>query len=83
MVGTGFEQQRIHIGVAGNAGGLSLHGLCAANLQTFRGGVRVERHILSLEGSRIVAVLTEYAAQGSSNHALAYIAAGSGQHYGM
>ena len=83
MVRAGFEQQRVHIGVAGNAGSLSLNGLRATYLQAIGSGVRVERHILRLEGSRAVAVLTEYTAQGSSYHALANIAARSGQHHRM
>ena len=83
VVRTGFEQQRVHIGIAGNTRSLGLDSLRAANLQTIRGCVRVERHILRLERGGTVAVLTENAAQGSSNHALAYIAARSRQHHWM
>ena len=66
--------------MTGNAGGLSLYGLSTANLKPFRGGIRVQRHVLCLEGRRTVAVLTEDAAEGGSDNALADVAARTGKH---
>ena len=69
--------------MTGYAGSLGLHGLGTAYLQAFRCGVAVERHVLGLEGGGVVAVLTEDAAQGCGDDALANVAARTGQHHGM
>ena len=83
VVAVGLQEQGIHVRMAGNAGSLSLYGLGAANLQTLRGGVAVQRHVLCLEGRRLIAVLQEDATQGRSNDALANVAACACQHDGM
>ena len=83
VVAVGFQQQGVHIGMAGNACSFCLNGLCAAYLQSFGRGITVQGHILRLEGSWLVAVLQENAAEGRGYQALAYIAARSGKHQGV
>ena len=62
------------------ASSLGLYGLRTAYLQSFRCGIRVEGHVLSLEGSRVVAVLPEDTAEGCGDDALADIAASTSEH---
>ena len=83
MVRLRFEQQGLHVGVAGNACCLGLHSLSASYLQAFGRGVRVERHVLRFEGCRMIAVLPEDAAEGGGYDALADIAARANEHDGM
>ena len=64
-------------------GRFGLHGLGAAYLEAFGGGIGVERHVLRLEGGGPVAVLAEDAAEGGGNDTLTYVAARTGQHEGM
>ena len=75
-----FEQHGVHVRRAGHARRLGLHGLRPTNLQSVGRGVRVERHVLRLERCRAVAVLTEDAAQGGRDDALAHVAARAGEH---
>ena len=83
MVALGLEQQGVHVGVAGDAGGFGLDGLCPADFQPFRGGEGVEGHVLGLERGGRIAVLPENAAEGRGDDALADVAAGAGEHDGM
>ena len=80
MVALGLEQQGIHIGMAGDAGGFGLDGLRPADFQPFGRSKRVQGHVLGLERRRIVPVLTEDAAEGRGEDAFAHVAAGSGKH---
>jgi hypothetical protein len=66
--------------MARDAGSLSLYGLRTAYLQAVGGGIRVECHILRFEGGWRIAILTEDATEGSSQDALAYIAACANKH---
>ena len=83
VVALGFQEQRIHIRFAGHTSSLGLNSLRTTYLQAIGGGIRVERHVLRLEGGRLIAVLTEYPAECSSQNALAYIAACAHEHHGM
>ena len=83
MVTLGLQQQGIHIRMTGDACCLGLNSLGSAYLQTLRSGVGVERHVLSLEGSRVVAVLLEDATEGRSYDALANVATRSCEHNGV
>ena len=83
MVGTGLEQQWVHVRVAGDTGGFGLHSLSTAYLQALGGGVAVQSHILRLEGCGAIAVLSENAAKGSGHDALAYVTAGASEHDGV
>ena len=67
----------------GDAGGLCLHRLGAANLAAFAGDEGVQGHILRLEGGHLEAVLLEDAAQGRYNDALAHVGRGALYHYGL
>ncbi len=49
VVALRLEQQRVHVGVARNAGGLGLNGLGTAYLQAIGRGIGVECHVLCLE----------------------------------
>ena len=80
MVALGLQQQRVHVRMARYASSLGLYGLRTAYLQPFRCGIRVEGHVLSLKGSRLVAVLLEDATEGCGDDALADIAASTGEH---
>ena len=68
--------------MTGDAGSLSLHSLSTANLQAIWRGIGVQRHILRLEGSGVIAVLKEDTTEACGKDALAYIAACAGKHYG-
>ena len=83
MVTLRLQQQRIHVRVTGNAGSLCLYRLCTAYLKTFGSGIRIERHVLRLEGSGLIAVLPEDTAESSSQNTLAHIASGTYQHKGF
>ena len=83
MVTLGFQQQGIHIRMTGNACCLCLNCLSPADLQSLRRGVRVQRHVLGLEGGWMIAILQEDATEGCGKDTLANIAAGSGKHHGM
>ena len=83
VVALWLQEQRVHVRMTRNACCLGLNSLCTANLEAVGCGIGVERHVLRLEGGRLVAVLPENAAEGSSHHALAHIAARSGQHHRM
>ena len=83
MVGLGFQQQGIHVGMARNTGSFSLYGLSTSYLQSFGGSVRIKRHVLCLERSRTITVLLEYTAKSGSDNTLAYIATRTGKHDGM
>jgi hypothetical protein len=69
--------------MTGDARSFCLYSLGASYLQTFRSGIAVERHILSFERSRIVAILLEDTTESGSKNALAYVTACTSQHYGM
>ena len=69
--------------MARNACRLGLYGLGTSDFQTLGCGVAVQRHVLSLERSGMVAVLQEDAAEGSGNDALTDVAARSSEHHGM
>ena len=83
VVALGLEQQRIHIGVAGDAGGFGLDGLRPPDLQPVLRSEGVQCHILGLERSRVVSVLAEDPAERRGDDALAHVAASSGEHHGM
>ena len=83
MVALGLQQQGIHVRMAGDACGFCLDGLGTTYLQTIRCGVGIEGHILSLKGSRVVAVLLEDTTEGRSHDAFADVAARSSEHDGM
>ncbi len=83
VVALWLQQQGVHVGAAGNAGGLGLHSLGAPYLQPVWCGVAVQRHVLGLEGCRMVAVLKEDAAEGSGHDALSYVASCACQHQGV
>ena len=83
VVALWFQQQRIHVRLTGYACCLSLYGLCATYLQSVGGDITVQSHVLCFEWCGLVTVLTEYAAKGSCDDALAYVAACSGKHYGV
>ena len=83
VVALGLQQQRVHVRMTGNAGGLGLHSLSTTYLQPFRCGVGVQCHVLRLERCRRVAVLLEDAAQSCRDNALANIAASACQHHGV
>ena len=83
MVGVGFQKQRVHVGMAGDACCFGLHGLGTAYLQSFGCGITIQRHVLCLEGCWSIAILTEDAAEGCGNNALSDIAARSCKHDGM
>ena len=83
MVRLWLEQQGVHVGVRGDARSLGLHGLGAAYLQPVGSGVRVEGHVLRLEGRGGVAVLSEDAAEGCGEDALADVAARAHEHQGV
>ena len=57
VVALGLQQQGVHIRLAGDASSLSLNSLRTTYLETVRCGVRVEGHVLRLEGSRVITVL--------------------------
>ena len=83
VLGVRLQQQRVHIRGAGQFGGFRLHRLGASYLQSVGSGIGVERHVLCLEGSRSVALLQEYAAEGCGKNALAHIAARAYKHHGV
>ena len=60
-----------------------LYSLCASYLQSVGRGVRVECHVLRLEGCGAVALLQEDAAEGCGEYALAHVAARADEHYGV
>jgi hypothetical protein len=64
------------------SGVFGLYGLRPAYLKTPGRGVGVERHVLGLEGCRLVAILKEYPAEGGSDDALSYLAPRAGKHNG-
>ena len=66
--------------MTGNACRLSLYRLGAPNLQSLGSGVAVQRHILCLEGRRVVAVLLKNTTEGGGDDALADITACSYEH---
>ena len=66
--------------MTGNACRFSLYRLCTANLQSLGRGIAVQRHILCLEGGRVVAVLLKNATQGGGDDAFADITARSYEH---
>ncbi len=76
-----FQEYGIHVGMARYASGLRLHRLRASYLESVGRGVGIQGHILGLERSRIVTVLTEYSAETGCDKAFAHVTAGSGQHY--
>ena len=80
MVALGFQQQGVHVRMAGDACGLGLDSLGATYLQTIGCGVGVEGHVLGLKGGGMVAVLPEYTAEGCSHDAFANVAASTGEH---
>ena len=61
-VGSGFQQQGIHVSMARYARRFGLHRLCPANLQSFGRGIRIKCHVLCLERGRMIPVLQEYTA---------------------
>ena len=83
MVGVGFQEQRIHVRMTGDACCFGLYGLGATNLQPLRSGIGIECHILSLERCRTIAVLLKDTTQGGGDDALANIAACSYEHDGV
>ena len=80
MVGLGLQQYRIHVRMTRHTSSLCLHSLGPANLKSIRSGIGVERHVLRLERSRMIAILTEYATEGSGYDALTHIAACTNKH---
>ena len=66
-----------------NACSLCLNSLCSSYLQSLGCGIRVQCHILCLEGSGLITVVPEDAAEGSGHDAFAYIAACTCEHDGM
>ena len=83
MVALWFQEERVHVGVAGDACGLGLHSLCTSYLKALRGGITVERHVLCLEGCRMVSILSEDTAECGGKNALAHIAASPCKHHGV
>ena len=59
---------------------LSLNSLRTPDLQSLRCGIRVQCHVLRLEGCRLVTILTEDATEGCCDDALAHIAACACEH---
>ncbi len=74
--GVGLEQDRIHVGVGGDAAGRGLQGLGPADLAPFRGNRRVERHVLRLERRHRKSAPPDQAAEPGGQNAFADIAAG-------
>ena len=83
VVTLGLEQQRIHVGMARDAGSLGLDSLGATDFKALGRGVGVECHILGLERCGAVAVLLKDTAKGGSHDTLAHVAARSGKHHWM
>ena len=83
MVTLRFQQQRIHVGVAGNARCLGLNSLGAADFKAFGRSIGVQCHILGLERGWAETVLLEDTAKCSSNDALTHITASPCKHNGM
>ena len=69
----GFEQHGVHIGMWGDASGLGLQRLGAADLTAIRGHRAVERHILRLEGGYPVTAASEHPAEPGDKNTLACI----------
>ena len=83
MIALRFQQQGVHIRMTGDARSLSLNSLGAPYLQPLRRGIGVERHILCLEGCRVVAILSEDTTESRSDDALTNIATRSREHQRM
>ena len=83
MVALGLQQQGVHIRMTGNACRLCLNSLSTSDLESFRSGIAIQRHILSLEGCRLIAVLLEDPTEGCSYDTFADIAACTSEHDGM
>ena len=83
MIALRLQQQRVHIRMTGDACSLSLNSLSPSDLQSLWCRIAVQRHILRLKGSWLVAILLEDTTEGCSNNALADIAACSCKHNGM
>ena len=83
VVALGFQEQGVHIRLTGDASGLSLNSLGTTYLQTIGRGIRVEGHVLCLEGGRMIAVLQEDSAKCCSEDALTHIAARPHKHQRM
>ena len=81
LVGSRFQQQRIHIRMARHASSLGLHSLRPANLQPLGGSIRVKCHILCLKRSRTVPVLQKDTAKRRSQDTFSHITPRSGKHY--
>ena len=79
----GFQQQGVHVGRARHAACLGLYSLRTSYLQSVWRGVRVECHVLRLEGCGAVSLLQEDAAEGCGEYALAHVAARADEHYGV
>ena len=77
-----FQEDGIHAHIRIDASGLGLNDLGPAHLTAVVRHVRIERHVLGLEGRHPVAVLKQDAAQGGRKDALARIGARSLEHDG-
>ena len=75
-----LEQDGIHVGMRRDAARFGLHDLCPPHLASFGRGVGVERHILCLERCRMMAVLTENAAESRVDDAFACVGTGADEH---
>ena len=69
-IGSRFKKDGIHQNGRLYSRCLRLNNLCPAHLKTFACDVRVQSHVLGLERSHIVSVLTEDAAERRTEHAL-------------
>ena len=77
-----FEQHGIHEGLGIDAGRLGLDDLGAPHLFAKGGYPGVEGHVLGLERSHVVAILTQDAAEGGGQDAFARIGGRALQHEG-
>ena len=75
-----FQEDGVHIAVAGDARSLCLYGLRPPDLEPFGCDIAVEGHILRLEGRRPVPVLRQDTAESGRNDALSDIGGGADDH---